>query len=47
MAEQNEKDRAEAKEKKAKKPLEYRRFGRLLKQVVSAPPLLKIQNAKS
>jgi len=41
MAEQNDKNKAEAKEKKPKKPFEYKRFERLLKQVVKAPPLRK------
>jgi hypothetical protein len=41
MAERNEKDKAEAKEKKPQKPPEYRRFERLLKQIIKAPPLRK------
>ncbi len=34
-------DKAEGKEKKPRKPLEYRRFERLLKQIIKAPPLRK------
>jgi hypothetical protein len=41
MTEQCEKDRAEVKDKKAKKPPEYRRFEKLLKQVIKAPPMRK------
>jgi hypothetical protein len=41
MWEQNEKDKAGAKEKKPRKPPEYRRFEQLLKQVIKAPPMRK------
>jgi hypothetical protein len=41
MAEQNKKDKAEVKEEKPKKPPEYRRFEKLLKQVIKSPPLRK------
>jgi len=39
MTEENGKDKAEVKEKKPRKPLEYRRFERLLKRVIAAPPM--------
>jgi hypothetical protein len=39
--EQTANDKAEGKEKKPRKPLEYRRFEKLLKQVIKAPPLRK------
>ncbi len=35
----NDNGKAEGKEKKPRKPLEYRRFERLLKLVVKAPPM--------
>jgi hypothetical protein len=47
MTEQSEKDRAEAKEKKYKKPIQYRRFERLLRQVVKAPPLRKVKSTQT
>jgi hypothetical protein len=51
MAEPQEKqpanDKAEGKEKKPKKPLKYRRFERLLKQVIKAPPLKKPSHQSS
>jgi hypothetical protein len=39
MAEENQQDKAEDTVKKRKKPREYRRFERLLKQVIKAPPM--------
>jgi hypothetical protein len=39
MAEQNGKENAEAKGKKPKKPIEYKRFERLLRKVMKSPPL--------
>jgi hypothetical protein len=48
MAEQIEKEKAEDKEAtKRRKPSEYRRFERLLRKVVKAPPLRKAQNSNS
>ena len=41
MAEPNSKDNSEAKESKPQKPVEYKRFERLLKKVVHTPPLRK------
>jgi len=41
MSEPNEKDKGAAKEPKAKKPLEYRRFEDVLRQVIKAPPMKK------
>jgi len=41
MSEQPDKAEAEEKPPKATKPPEYRRFERLLKQVVKAPPMKK------
>ena len=43
MSEQHVKDKAEenTKPKKQKKPVEYRRFEKMLKQVLKAPPLRK------
>jgi len=38
---QNVDDKAEGKENKPRKPLEYRRFEKLLKQVIKSPPLRK------
>ena len=42
MSKPNEK--AEAKKPKLKKPIEYQRFEKLLKQVVKAPPMKKAGN---
>lgn len=39
--ESKQSDKAEAKEPKAKKPPEYRRFEEILKKVIKAPPLRK------
>jgi len=39
MSEQNAKAEAEEKHPKPKKPPGYRKFERLLKQVVTAPPI--------
>jgi len=39
MPEPNEKDKGAAKDPKAKKPLEYRRFEDVLKKAIKAPPL--------
>ena len=39
MPEQNERDKGAGKKQKAKKPVEYRRFQRLLKHVIKAAPL--------
>jgi hypothetical protein len=47
MPEPNEHDKAEGKEKKPKKPVEYRRFERLLKQVVKAPPMKRPITSKT
>jgi hypothetical protein len=44
--EPNADDKAEGKEKKPKKPLEYRRFERLLKQAIKAPPLRRAGGTK-
>ena len=41
MPEQNEKDKAEVKDKKPKKSPEYRRFEKLLRMAVKTPPLKK------
>lgn len=39
MAKPKQQDMAEVKENKPKKPPEYRRFERLLKQVIKSPPM--------
>jgi hypothetical protein len=39
MAEQKQKDKGEEKRPELKKTAEYRRFRKLLKQVIKAPPL--------
>ncbi len=44
MAEQHEKEKAEEKGQKRKKPMEYKRFERLLKKVIKSPPLRKKQS---
>jgi hypothetical protein len=41
----NDKAEENAKPKRPKKPLEYRRFEKMLKQVVKAPPLRKSTQA--
>ena len=40
-SERKQSDKAEDTVKKRKKPLEYKRFERLLKQVIKSPPLRK------
>jgi hypothetical protein len=39
MSEPNDKDKDAAKDPKPKKPLEYRRFEEVLKEVIKAPPM--------
>jgi hypothetical protein len=39
MVEQNEKDKAEAKEPRPTKPLGWRKFQKLLRQVIKSPPI--------
>jgi hypothetical protein len=41
MSEPNGKDKDAAKDPKAKKPLEYRRFEDVLRKVIKAPPMGK------
>jgi hypothetical protein len=41
--EQNGKEKAGAKEAKPKKPLEYRRFERLLRRAVNTPPTKRVR----
>ena len=43
MSEQNDKAEESTKPTKAKKPPEYRRFEKLLKQVLKAPPFRKAE----
>ncbi len=39
MSEQNSKEKPGAKEPKLKKPIEYKRFERLLRKIIKFPPL--------
>ena len=39
MAEPNEKEKDAAKGRRRKKPIEYRRFERLLRKVIASPPV--------
>ena len=41
----NDKAEESTKPEKAKKPVEYRRFEKMLKQVLKAPPLRKIKDS--
>jgi hypothetical protein len=44
MSEPRKKDKGAAKEPKAKKALEYRRFEEVLKKVIKAPPMKATRN---
>ncbi len=45
MSDQHENDKAEEEKPKTKKPPGYRKFEKLLKQVVKAPPMRKRKEA--
>jgi hypothetical protein len=47
MAEQNEKDKAVEEKRDITKTTEYRRFKRLLRQVIKAPPMRKDKSSTS